>query len=688
MHRARAALARSPRFAAAASAALGTLLAAAAFATGGGNQLERMASFEVVVLLGAGVALALLVLGARRWTGRGVAALLALGAFALLTALSVNWSIAPADTVRETGRTLAYLAVFTLAVAAGQLRPRASGIVAAAALLAGVAICGWALLSRIFPEQLAREVLGARLGEPFDYWNALGVFAAMSLPAVLWLGSRRHGNPLVTALAYPAAGVLVLTLLLTQSRGALAAAVIVAALWLAIVPLRLRSLPVLILPALGVAPIASWALSEDAFTKSFEPLSSRVAVAGDFGLLVIALCVGLLAVGLAVERFHTRDVRSLELRRRAGAAVAALGCALVLAGAISLALSERGVAGTVADTVSDLTSEDTATPGGAARLGSVSSSRSAYWREAGQIFEERPLLGRGANSFGLARLRYRETGIAAEHAHGFLAQALADLGLVGAALALAVALAWLLAAARATGLAPGRHQRPEWTRERTAVVAVALGAVAFGLHSAIDWTWFVPGPSVAALVAAGFVAGRGPLTRPGDRLGGPRAGPAQLEQGPARARWAGARRALAGGAVLLVAALCAWSVWQPERADRAAERAYDLLEERDFRGAFEQASRAREFDPYSPQPLFVTATVAAEAGRLQAAYMVLKRAVAEHPRDPNSWLRLAGFELDGLDMPGRALETLGTVIAVDPFNPAISPMFARAQARQGALAVP
>src|SRR5206468_1097210 len=40
-------------------------------------------------------------------------------------------------------------------------------------------------------------------------------------------------------------------------------------------------------------------------------------------------------------------------------------------------------------------------------------------------------------------------------------------------------------------------------------------AIVFGLHSAIDWTWFVPGPAVMALVAAGLAAGRGPV---GERL--------------------------------------------------------------------------------------------------------------------------------------------------------------------------
>jgi hypothetical protein len=101
-----------------------------------------MAGLEVAVLLGAGLLLALLFLRPRPWTGRGTGVLLLFGAFAVLTTLSATWSIAPADTVQEAARTLAYLAVLGLAVAMGQLRPRASGIVAGAVLIASVSGCG------------------------------------------------------------------------------------------------------------------------------------------------------------------------------------------------------------------------------------------------------------------------------------------------------------------------------------------------------------------------------------------------------------------------------------------------------------------------------------------------------------------------------------------------------------------
>ena len=97
-------------------------------------------------------------------------------------------------------------------------------------------------------------MLGARLGEPFDYWNALGGMAALAVPGALWVGSRRDAPRAAAALAYPALGVLLLTIMLTQSRGALAAAVLAALVWLAFVPLRLRTAPVLAVAAVGVAP--------------------------------------------------------------------------------------------------------------------------------------------------------------------------------------------------------------------------------------------------------------------------------------------------------------------------------------------------------------------------------------------------------------------------------------------------
>ena len=381
-------------------------------------------------------------------------------------------------------------------MAAARLWPRAAPAVAGGVLIAGTAVAAWALVTRVFPGELAENVLGARLGEPFGYWNALGGMVALTVPAALWMGARRDGSRAAAALAYPAMGLLLLTMLLTQSRGALGAAVLATLIWFAVVPLRLESLPVLVLPSLAVAPIAAWALSRDAFTAALQPLAAREAVAGDFALMLRrARALGSPLAGALVSLARARRPPSITVRHRAGLAVAVLVIGLALTGLGSVAASDRGLGGTVSDRVDELTSEDEGPPRGAGRLGSVSSSRRQYWRQATDIFEERPLVGRGADSFGIARLRYRSDSRTANHAHGFVAQTLADLGLAGGAAALALLVLWLAAALRSTGFTRRRGPRPEWTGERTALVAVALCAVAFGAQSTLDWTWFVPAPA-------------------------------------------------------------------------------------------------------------------------------------------------------------------------------------------------
>jgi len=134
----------------------------------------------------------------------------------------------------------------------------------------------------------------------------------------LWLGARRSGSPAGRALAYPALGMAVVAILLTQSRGALGAALVGAALWFLIVPLRLRSLPVALLPAIAAAPVSAWALSKDPFSKSLQSLAAKESVAGEFGLFLLLTAVVLLAVGFAVNVGLSRQAPSVRLRRRVG----------------------------------------------------------------------------------------------------------------------------------------------------------------------------------------------------------------------------------------------------------------------------------------------------------------------------------------------------------------------------------
>ena len=146
----------------------------------------------------------------------------------------------------------------------------------------------------------------------------------------------------------------------------------------------------------------------------------------------------------------------------------------------------------------------------------------------------------------------------------------------------------------------------------------------FGIQSATDWTWFVPGLTFAALLAAGFVAGRGPLT--GSRR--PAASRPHVGAG------------LACASVLALALICGWSIWQPERVGArerprpgAAGRGQDRRGRRSRPAARATSTRIRRTRCYPRRD-------ARPRGGRTDALPDLEQAVLEHPRDPETWLRL------------------------------------------------
>lgn len=658
-----------------ASAALAAALLGVTFGARAGSALERTAVVELALIAAGAIAIGGAILVGRRGRLNGATAVFAFAVLAAVTALSVGWSIMPDVSYVEAGRTLAYLAAFAGAVALARLVPDGAVAVTRGIVLAAVAICAYGLAARVWPASFDEVAFSGRIGQPFDYWNALAGTAALGLVPALWLGARRGGSALGRALAFPAAGLLLATLLIAQSRGALAGAVVGCALWLAIVPLRLRSLVVLAAAAVAAAPVVAWALSKDPFKVGLQPLEAREAIAGEFGLMLAAMVVVLLAAGIVVEAVRARYQPSLRTRFRAGLAVAVVVALVPLALVTSVATSDRGLTGTISDRVDELTADDAAPPTGGGRLGSVASERFGYWREAFEAFREEPVTGLGAGSFELARLTHRNDGGTARRAHGFVAQTGSDLGLLGGAAALLLLAAWLAAAMRTTALWPRRWwqtpdtPRPPWTSERAALVALALAAVAYGVQSAIDWTWFVPGLTAAALLAAGFVAGRGPLAPAADPSA-PLA--ASRENATAAGESRGPRltpaRLLACAAVAVIAVLCGWSIWQPVVADRALARSYDRLASGEPLGALRAASDARDLDPRSIGPLYPLALALADLDRERAALAVLRRAAADRPRDPDPWLQIAALQLDRRDAPELALAAVAQAFHRDPFS--------------------
>jgi hypothetical protein len=651
-----------------------------AFGAEGGTELTRTSVTGVLMVLASGVVIAAAFLWGRPGAIHGMTTLLLFALLAFLTAVSILWSIVPELSYVEAGRTFSYLAVFAAAVAGAKVAPRAAPKLLVALLIAAIVPVLYALASRVWPGALAENEVSNRLGQPFDYWNAVGCVAAMAVPISLWLGSRRTGPAIARVLAYPAMGVCVLAILLTQSRGAAAAAAVGAIAWFALVPLRLRSLPVLVLPLLAGSAVAAWALSKDPFSKSLQPLSAKEAVAGDFGALVLLLIVLLVLVGAAVEIVVERREPSARLRRRVGVAAVAVACLAPLGAFTSVAFSERGIG----DRIDELTSETQVAPQeGGARVFAASSSRGKYWREAFRVFDDRPFEGVGAGAFEKARLRHRNDASVTQHAHGWLPQTMADLGLLGLLVTTLLLIAWTLAALSATGLLPRRlvqadsdeapPPRRDWDAGRIALVTLALVPLVYGVQSLLDWTWFIQAPTAMALIAGGFIAGRGPLG-----ADEPAVATSERPQSlrPDRYRIAGAVVAI-GTALLL-----AWTIWQPEASDRATNEALALRDERKFDEAIAKTEDAEELNPLTPDPLLVRAAVDTAANRVPAAQENLELAVIRFPGDPQTWYSLAAFQLGTLDAPEQALETLRGLLYLNPHSGPGRQLFLDARARQ------
>ncbi|MDX6666852.1 MAG: hypothetical protein QOK04_232, partial [Solirubrobacteraceae bacterium] len=230
-------------------------------------------------------------------------------------------------------------------------------------------------------------------------------------------------------------------------------------------------------------------------------------------------------------------------------------------------------------------------------------------------------------------------------------------------------------AARATGLRRGDRGRP-YTPQRVGLLTLVSVVIAFGVHSFVDWTWFVPGTAVLALVCAGFVAGRGPL------FGEPVARSRSFPLG---------RRAAAAAATMAVALVAAWVIWQPQRSASAADAALTALSKDHVDAAYADVVEAQRRNPLSVEPLFDQSLIELSVGRTKPARRALERAVRLQPASAEAWRRLGELDLRVLNKPRPALDELRAALYLDPNSEAIRREFlaaSRALAAAVAPAVP
>jgi hypothetical protein len=667
---------------------LGVSLTVCAFVAAGGVSLAQNTWTEIaLMLIGAALLIAAVIAcaPARAW---GATALFMFAALAAVTMLSISWSVQPANSWLETNRTVSYLAVFAGGMALARLAPQRWRALIGAVAITTIVVCGYGLLAKVFPGTFdPREFLG-RLRAPFGYWNAVGLMAALGLPACLWVGTRREGSGVLRALSVPALGVLVVALVLSYSRGALLVAGLGLTLWFAVVPLRLRGALLLVLGLAGGGAAALWALATHPIARDLVPLEARTTAGHSFGLVLFAMLVLLTAAGFAALFAADRVVLRGPKRRRAGTAVLMVVACFPIGGVIALAASTRGLTGEISHTWHTLTDPNAGGAGdNAGRLVQLANTRARYWSEGLKIGEHDVLKGAGALGFGTARWRYSKDARFAGHAHSYVIETFADFGLIGLAVSLGLLVSFGVAASRALGVrTPNLRQLrrmtltsrapplpPSLAFERAGLLTLLVVVVTFGLHSAIDWTWFVPGTALPAILCAGWLAGRGPLAAPVGRTRAPRATVRKLLS-------AAPGRAAVAATIVAVVLVSAWTIWQPLRSANADQAALAALDRGDIRGAVADANIAAARNPLSAEPLWDLSAIYDAAGDRLRARAELERAVRLQPSNPATWQQLGEYDLQ-IRRPREAVAVLRAALYLDPHS--LVTLSAIAQAQQG-----
>ena len=426
-----------------------------------------------------GLSVAFGLLPRHRWSVEvrlAVAGLLGLAAW---TALGLLWTDSTERTLEEALRVLSYAGLVMLVAWSFGARDRTRVVVLVTAV-AGV-VCLLALLSRVAPELLGTQSTSGsydttRLAYPFNYWNAVGCWGAMTLALALPLSAHARRRWLRAA-ALCLASLAPVVVYLTYSRTAALGVVLVVVLVVALSPQRWF--------VAANALIAGVGATAAVLTIRGAPEIARGSGTAGRGSVVLVLAlVGLLTVAVALVGPHERLRRVRTPLRAARIALAGSLAAIlvvaILAGPRAWDSFQRGSEPAGSDPVE--------------RLTSLSGTRRLLWTAALDSFTDRPLAGIGAGTFEFAWNRDPHRSGHVLDAHSLYLEALAELGIPGALMVIAALAALLTGALRSI-----RRQTDDTARAVAAGCVVAF--VVFCVTAGVDWMWESTAVTCLALVA-------------------------------------------------------------------------------------------------------------------------------------------------------------------------------------------
>jgi hypothetical protein len=539
-------------------------------------------------------------------------------------AASLIWTESDERTVIELTRVTGFVGVVLVVgwFAVGREWELAS----AAVVLAGVAVCVLALGSRLAPgilnSPLSAAGLSRRLSFPFNYWNALGCWSAMTAGLTLaWSAHARRWPVRGAALA----GVCVAgsAAYLTYSRSAAAGVVIAVATVVALSRHRWLAAAHAVVAASGTALIVLAIRGEPAIARG----------TGSVGGVTVALVVGLVIGGCVMAALATSRARLERLRmaprRTRDLLVAAALTALFAAVAVGPALAKDAWRSFERPTPS-LTGDP------AQRLTTLGGTRRALWKAALGAFERHPLNGTGPGTFEFVWNRDPQRSYFVRDAHSLYLESLAELGLPGALLVVGVLGSLLFGVLRTT-------LRESDATPRGAAVGAAAALTVFCVFAGVDWMWESTAVTVMALVAGVLAAnaGAGPASRPSLRRRAPVAVCAALALalqlpvlGAAIQVRASQHEVRAGEFDDAAASATSAIQIAPWAASGYIQRA--VLLERLGLGAraAADARSATQREPTNWNHWLILARIEAERGRVRAAVAAARRAAALNPHAP------------------------------------------------------
>ena len=193
-------------------------------------------------------------------------------------------------------------------------------------------------------------------------------------------------------------------------------------------------------------------------------------------------------------------------------------------------------------------------------------------------------------------------------------------------------------------------------RGSPAGLAVAIGALAYVLHSIVDFDWDFVAVTGPFLLSVGVLLGGGSVVR--------------------ERRWA-----LAPVPAALALAV-AYSLLAPWFAQRASDSALAALEAGRPVQAVGHARDARSLNPLSLDPVLIEAGAAEQLGDLSAARALYVKAVDLQPLNWRPWYELGSFEFDLLNYRA-ALAPLQRAVELDKHGSLALPLLKQARAKVG-----